>query len=105
MIHKFTKPRLGFPVKWANEIVDWIGGICSPSGTLKIRNNMSPGESGSALIDVDVEVLAQKIAEKLDRIYVRKDGVQEISDNRSIIYENGILSVNPDFIREIARSV
>lgn len=67
MIHGFDKKKriLFFPASWANAVVDWISGVCSPRGTLKIKNTLLPKENGSVEIDVDIERVASLVLERL----------------------------------------
>ena len=67
MISEFKKKKLlFFPIPWANEIVKWISGINSPSGTIKINNTLSPSDKTSMTIDVDIDVVARRVAEILN---------------------------------------
>lgn len=99
MIHEFMTRRVVFPTKWANEIVRWIQGVCSPSGTIRIKNTLTPGGT-SAEIDVNVDLLAEKIAEKLDARYVKKDDLASYVDGTSITCASGVLAVSADFVRQ-----
>ena len=68
MISLFTGRRrvLSFPKKWANAVVRWIAGIHSPSGTIRVKNTMSPGEDGSLQLDVDVDAVAKETLARVD---------------------------------------
>ena len=67
MISEFKKKKLlFFQIAWANKIVKWISGINSPSGTIRIVNTLSPSDKTSMTIDVDVEVVARRVAEILN---------------------------------------
>ena len=103
MIRKFNRACLMFPVRWANSVSAWISGICSPSGTIRIKNNLSPLDGPSVMLDVDVEVLFAKMRERLDKEYVRKDALRDIVDETSLMETNGLLSVRSEYVRRIAR--
>lgn len=64
MICAFDKNPLLFPKNWANEIVKWISGIHSPTGLIKLKNTLSPGEK-SMSIDIDMENLLKELKGKL----------------------------------------
>lgn len=103
MIHLFEKSRLMFPRRWANSVAAWISGITSPSGTIKIQNNLSPESGPSATFDVNLEELAKKLKPYLDEAYVRKDGLRSVTDETSIAVTNGLISVRSEYVRRIAR--
>lgn len=63
MIHLFEKKGaiVFFPKDWANDIVKWISGIHSPTGTIKVQNTLTPDEKKSAAIDVNLPELVKEL--------------------------------------------
>lgn len=114
MIHLFNGggKLLFFPKKWANSIVRWIAGIHSPSGTIKLRNNMNPGDGGSLELDVNINAVA---AEVLRRFEVRNVTHEELerfahilrgmADEVSVLFSSGHLSVSADWLAAAVRDI
>ena len=59
-----------------NSIVEWVRGVHSPNGTLRIKNTLSPTESGSVAIDVDVERLYELLRERIAADFVSREDLQ-----------------------------
>jgi len=57
---------LFFPKKWANAVVRWIAGVHSPTGTIMVKNTMSPGDDGSLELDVNMDAVAAETARRMD---------------------------------------
>ena len=72
-----TTPIPFFPTRWANAVTQWLTGLCSPSGTIKIQNTSQPDYGGGCRIDVDVEVLYQALRERMKIDFVARDGFTE----------------------------
>ena len=66
MIAPIKRKRLFFPRKLINEIVLWISGIHSPTGTVKCKNTMEPGEDGSLQLDVNMEAVRKECMTAVD---------------------------------------
>lgn len=112
MIHFFQGRRRFpfFPKKWANSIVRWIAGVHSPTGTISVRNTMSPNDDGSLALDVNVGVLVKEIMERLElRPYTQversrfKFHLRGCVDGSSIKMDDGHLGVSREFIDNIIR--
>ena len=58
-----------------NSIVAWIRGVQSPSGTLHIKNTLSPSENGSIEIDVDLEHVYQYLRERIAKDFATHEDV------------------------------
>ena len=104
MIHEFGKrKRVLFPTKWANSVGRWISGICSPSGTVRVGNDMDPGNGPSLRLDVNIpEVLKHARTELGDTYVLRKELTNLLSgmcDGQSIIMKDGVLTVNREWLR------
>ena len=72
-----TTPIPFFPTRWANAVTQWLTGLHSPTGTIKISNTTQPTESGSCSIDVDIDALYQAIRDRLARDFVPRDGFSD----------------------------
>ena len=55
MIHQFDKKKrvLFFPTGWANSVASWCAGVSSPTGTIRIKNTLTPKEGGVSL-EIDI---------------------------------------------------
>lgn len=103
MIHEFSKKRIIFlPVSWANSVARWILGICSPTGTIKVRNEADAGRDKSMTLDVDIPVLVRSAKHILDNEYVSKQEVKALlasmCDGQSIILKDGVLTINREWL-------
>ena len=98
MIHVFQNAQVLFPRRWANSVARWIQGLCSPSGTINIKNTLEPSGTGAEL-DVNIDAIAAKLAERLDKRYIRYSELPHIVDGTSITATAGVLSVSSDFVR------
>ena len=103
MIHTFNKKRiLFFPVSWANSVARWILGVCSPSNTIRIKNDAEPGRDRSVTLDVNVPEVIRAAQRELDQKYVSrqelKDLLASLCDGQSIIMRNGVIAVNKEWL-------
>lgn len=103
MIRTFNKKRiLFFPVSWANSVARWILGVCSPSGTIRIKNDAEPGRERSVSLDVDVPRVIRAAQGELDGRYVSRQDIKDLlasmCDGQSIIMRNGVMSVNAEWL-------
>lgn len=104
MIRTFNKKRiLFFPVTWANSVARWILGVCSPSGTIRIKNDAEPGRDRSVTFDVNVPAVIRAAQQELDQKYVSrqelKDLLASLCDGQSIIMRNGVIAVNKEWLQ------
>lgn len=114
MIRLFGKKKrvVFFPVAWANSVVRWITGIISPSGTIKIKNELDPGDNGSIQLDVNVDAVTDAVVRKMDgrefsandRVRIR-DIIWAYLDGYSVQFKDKRISVNVDWLAEQVRSL
>lgn len=108
MIHLFSKKHPIFPIRWANSIANWCLGVCSPKGTISIKNTATPKDGGRSLeLDVNIEKVFSLLAKSLDGknlSEVQKKGVAKIiegSVNQKIItYRDGILDIDTERLKQ-----
>lgn len=100
MIHIFKDKFkiLLFPTSWANSVANWISGLHSQSGTIKIANTLNPGESKSASLDVNIPALVEKISPEILNTFERNNSIFKPDERTIVIDNNGCLSVNRDWI-------
>ena len=104
------KRILFFPKGWANSVTNWILGVHSPSGTVKIVNTANPGENKSVSIDIDVEQVA-RLLNKLDfnKGLVKesefKDLLKNSIDGSSLVSRDGIVSVSDEWFKQLVNSL
>lgn len=98
---------LFFPRRLINEIVRWILGICSPTGTIKIGNTAHPQEGQSMSLDVDVGAVAGRVAKRIGNRPLtanqRKDVCDVIRthvDEVSVVWRDGGLAVNEEWAKK-----
>lgn len=106
MIRTLSRKKiLFFPVSWGNSVARWIQGLCSPSGTIRISNDLDPGPERSASLDVDVPAVLRAARAELDQRYVTvselKNVIARLCDGNSIILKDGVLSVNREWIEAL----
>lgn len=101
MLREFLNKQILFPRGWANSVTRWLTGLNSPSNTISIRNALSPDTKGPE-IDVNVDVLAKKVAQLLDQRYMRISEIRNYIDNVSIVAPSGVMRVNDDYVRQTA---
>lgn len=94
MIREFLSSRrlLFFPKRWANSVTQWICGVHSPSGTLKIVNTANPSRGRSASFDVDIEAVWAKLRDLIDA-EKRGEGGQNLRDSKDETFGDKIQSV------------
>lgn len=106
MVHLFdnTWPVLKFPVRWANSVTRWIQGVRSKTGTIKIANELDPGDGGSVSLDVDIESVAAKIAEALGMKSMTRDELLAIVlaavDGASLEASNGRIKISEEWLAQ-----
>ena len=114
MIHLFKGggKLLFFPKKWANSIVRWIAGIHSPSGMIKLRNDMNPGDGGSLEIDVDMDAVSAQVLRRVDTRNVTQAERERFShllrgmaDECSILFSSGHLYVSADWLEAAVKDI
>lgn len=99
------KRVLFFPKGWANSVTNWILGVHSPSGTIKIVNTANPGENKSASLDVDVEQIA-RLLNKLDfhKGYAKESDFKTLLgksiDGSSLVSRDGIVGVSDEWLKQ-----
>lgn len=83
MIREFLSRRrlIFFPKSWANSVSQWICGVHSPSGTLKIVNTANPSKGKSASFDVDIDAVWNRLRDRIDAIR-REDDDQKLRDSK-----------------------
>lgn len=83
MIREFLSRRrlIFFPKSWANSVSQWICGVHSPSGTLKIVNTANPSKGKSASFDVDIDAVWNRLRDRIDAIRREDDG-QKLRDSK-----------------------
>ena len=83
MIREFLSRRrlIFFPKPWANSVSQWICGVHSPSGTLKIVNTANPSKGKSASFDVDIDAVWNRLRDRIDAIR-REDDDQKLRDSK-----------------------
>lgn len=92
-----------FPAGWANAVTNWLTGLFSPNGTIRIKNTANPTEGGGCAIDVDVENLYRLLRDRLQQDFVTRGNLA--SEMRGIIGQsmninNGLLNVNDGYLAE-----
>lgn len=108
MIAELTgRRRLFSPRRLINEIVRWILGIYSPTGTIRIGNTAHPGEDRSMSLDVDIGTVAGRVAERVGNRPFTADQRNEVCDvvrshvdDVSLVWRDGGLAVNEEWVAE-----
>ena len=107
MIHLFDSgiKILFFPKKWGNSIVRWIAGVHSPTGTIKVKNTMSPRDDGSLALDVNIDAVSEELLERMENRALTRQECNRISqhirgivDGSSIIMGGGHISVDGNWV-------
>lgn len=83
MIREFLSKRriVFFQKTWANSVTQWICGIHSPSGTVKIVNTANPSKGKSAAFDVDIDAVWSRLRDRIDSLRREDDG-QKLRDSK-----------------------
>lgn len=114
MIHLFNGGGrlLFFPKKWANSIVRWIAGIHSPSGTVRVHNDMNPSEGGSLALDVDVDAVSAQVLRRVDARNVTQAErdrfahlLRGMVDECSVLLSSGHLYVSADWLEGAVKDI
>ena len=114
MIHLFQGRRklFSFPKKWANSIVRWISGICSPSGTIKVSNTMDPGDDASLELDVNMDAVAANVLERFEVRPVTNEErdrmkhlLRGMLDGSTILMSDGHIYVASDWIEDMIENL
>lgn len=88
MLTKLKKTKLFLPKDWANSIINWLTGLVSPSGTIKIQNTANPGEDGGCQIDVNVPLLYQQLRSYIEAEFVAKKNLtKEVINNSAGVFD------------------
>lgn len=92
MIREFLSKRriVFFPKSWANSITQWICGIHSPSGTLKIVNTANPSKGKSASLDVDIDAVWERLRERIESLR-KEDAGQKLRDSKDETFGDKII--------------
>ena len=80
MLSRLAKSKIFLPKEWANSIIDWVTGLYSPSGTIKVANTATPNENGGCQIDVNVPILYQAL-----KAYISQDFVANKTETPSSV--------------------
>ena len=108
MIKELTGRRRLFPPRrLINELVRWVLGVHSPSGTIKVNNSANPGERSLAL-DIDMEAVLSSVDKhdegkglsKSQREDVR-DVMRSHLDGNSLVWGDGCASVDPEWLEHM----
>lgn len=88
MLTKLKKTKLFLSKDWANSIINWLTGLVSPSGTIKIQNTANPGEDGGCQIDVNIPLLYQQLRSYIEAEFVAKKNLtKEVINNSTGVFE------------------
>lgn len=102
MVHTFTKGGVipFLPRGWANAVANWLLGIHSDSGTIKIRNNPNPSSVMSApSVDIDEVATARALAGQLAKEFPRALDGRLIGPG--LKWDDGKLCVDEEWIKNI----
>lgn len=101
---------LFFPKKWANAVVRWIAGVHSPTGTIKVKNTMSPGDNGSLELDVNMDAVAAETARRMDTRPMTQDERSRFEvhlrgrvDGNSITMKGAHIGVSDEWVENKCR--
>lgn len=105
MIRELTgRRRIFSPRRLINELVRWVLGVHSPSGTIKVRNTANPGERSIAL-DIDMEAVLSAVDKRRENMGLSKaqreetrDVMRSCLDGNSLVWGDGCASVNSDWL-------
>ena len=110
MIYQFDKKKrvLFFPTGWANSIASWCAGVSSPTGTIRIKNTLTPKEGGVSLeIDINEERIASLALQAIENRTsfsnaernLIKGMFQGATDQKILAYRNGLFCIDMDALR------
>ena len=110
MIHLFNKKKklLWFPVAFANSVAAWCLGVCSPKGTISIKNTATPKEGGSSLqLDINEDkvasMIASQILKKAELTEVERKLIKALIcglvDQKYITYRNDLIGLDVDRLK------
>ena len=111
-IFKGVRRLFFFPVGWANSVSNWILGVHSPSGTIKVKNTSTPDADGSLEIDVNVDVLMTRIVTELRNIgkHLTTDEVEKIRtvlrgyiDGTSIVIKGNHIAISETWLQKVIK--
>ena len=110
MIHLFDKKKrvLFFPTGWANSVASWCAGVSSPTGTIRIKNTLTPKEGGVSLeIDINEERIASLALQAVENRTAFSDTERNLikgmfqgaTDQKILTYRNGLFGIDMDALR------
>ena len=110
MIHQFDKKKriLFFPTGWANSVASWCAGVSSPTGTVRIKNTLTPKEGGVSLeIDINEERIASLALQAVENRTSFSDTernlikgmFQSATDQKILVYRNDLFGIDMDALR------
>ena len=110
MIRELTgRRRLFSPRRLINELVKWVLGVHSPSGTIKVNNTANPGERSLAL-DIDMQAVLSAVDKheegnglsKAQREETR-DVMRSCLDGNSLVWGDNCASVDPEWLEQFIK--
>ena len=111
MIHLFDKKKrvLFFPTGWANSVASWCAGVSSPTGTIRIKNTLTPKEGGVSLeIDINEERIASLALQAVENRTQFSDTERNLikgmfqgaTDQKILVYRNDLFGIDMDALRK-----
>ena len=111
MIHLFDKKKrvLFFPTGWANSFASWCAGVSSPTGTIRIKNTLTPKEGGVSLeIDINEERIASLALQAVENRTQFSDTERNLikgmfqgaTDQKILVYRNDLFGIDMDALRK-----
>ena len=111
MIHQFDKKKriLFFPTGWANSVASWCAGVSSPTGTVRIKNTLTPKEGGVSLeIDINEERSASLALQAVENRTQFSDTERNLikgmfqgaTDQKILVYRNDLFGIDMDALRK-----
>lgn len=111
MIHQFDKKKriLFFPTGWANSVASWCAGVSSPTGTVRIKNTLTPKEGGVSLeIDINEERIASLALQAVENRTQFSDTERNLikgmfqgaTDQKILVYRNDLFGIDMDALRK-----
>ena len=110
MIRELTgRRRLFSPRRLINELVRWVLGVHSPSGTIKVNNTAHPGERSIAL-DIDMEAVLSAVDNRRKNEGLSdaqreesRDVVRSCLDGNSLVWGDNCASVSADWLEQFIK--
>ena len=110
MIHELTGRRRFFsPRRLINELVRWVLGVHSPSGTIKVNNTAHPGERSIAL-DIDMEAVLSAVDKRRKNEGLSdtqreesRDVMRSCLDGNSLVWGDNCASVSADWLEQFIK--